>query len=81
MQTGDVRFAGAHATRTFLRRWVGYVEQFDTLVPNLTPFEMLMYTAVGSIDAIALGRGWLGPGVAHSSLLLHVHRLFPDRPP
>ena len=29
----------------FLRRFTGYVEQFDTLVPILTVEEMLRYTA------------------------------------
>lgn len=29
----------------FLRRYTGYVEQFDTLLPTLTPYEMLLYTA------------------------------------
>ncbi|KXZ46460.1 hypothetical protein GPECTOR_43g896 [Gonium pectorale] len=37
---------GSHApTRTFLRRFTGYVEQFDTLVDTLTVYEMLLYTA------------------------------------
>ncbi len=29
----------------FIRRYTGYVEQFDTLLPTLTPYEMLLYTA------------------------------------
>ena len=41
-QTGEIRFGGVKPTTTFLRRWTGYVEQFDTLVPNLTVFENLM---------------------------------------
>lgn len=43
--TGDILFAGNRPTRPFLRRYTGYVEQFDTLLPILTVEEMLMYTA------------------------------------
>ena len=43
--SGTLRFAGHPASRTFLRRYTGYVEQFDTLLANLTVAEMLMYTA------------------------------------
>lgn len=43
--TGTLRFAGHVATHTFLRRYTGYVEQFDTLLDNLTVYEMLLYTA------------------------------------
>ncbi|KAK9823062.1 hypothetical protein WJX81_005585 [Elliptochloris bilobata] len=43
--SGQILFAGQHATRTFLRRYTGYVEQFDTLLGNLTVYEMLAYTA------------------------------------
>ena len=43
--TGTLRFAGHVATHTFLRRYTGYVEQFDTLLDNLTVEEMLLYTA------------------------------------
>ncbi|KAK9904696.1 hypothetical protein WJX75_000743 [Coccomyxa subellipsoidea] len=42
---GKILFAGQHATRTFLRRYTGYVEQFDTLLDNLTVYEMLAYTS------------------------------------
>ena len=42
---GTVRFSGHAASRTFLRRYTGYVEQADTLVSNLTVAEMLMYSA------------------------------------
>lgn len=42
---GDILFAGNKPTRPFLRRYTGYVEQFDTLLPILTVEEMLMYTA------------------------------------
>ncbi|KAK9867775.1 hypothetical protein WJX84_007302 [Apatococcus fuscideae] len=42
---GDISFAGQAPTISFLRRHTGYVEQFDTLVDNLTVREMLMYTA------------------------------------
>eukprot|EP00775_Hariotina_reticulata_P005937 gene5937-6176_t len=38
-------FAGNKPTQPFLRRYTGYVEQFDTLLPILTVEEMLMYTA------------------------------------
>lgn len=37
--------AGQKPTQTFLRRYSGYVEQFDTLIPVLTVYEMLLYTA------------------------------------
>eukprot|EP00884_Botryococcus_braunii_P016488 jgi/Botrbrau1/3522/Bobra.341_2s0049.1 len=43
--TGTLLFGGQRATRTFLRRYIGYVEQFDTLLDNLTVYEMLIYTA------------------------------------
>ncbi|KAL4428045.1 hypothetical protein ABPG75_002134 [Micractinium tetrahymenae] len=42
---GAVAFAGNKPTPQFLRRFTGYVEQFDTLLPTLTVHEMLMYTA------------------------------------
>jgi len=42
---GTVLFAGQRASAPFLRRYAGYVEQFDTLLPVLTPREMLVYTA------------------------------------
>lgn len=42
---GDILFAGNKPTRPFLRRYTGYVEQFDTLLPILTVEEMLLYTA------------------------------------
>lgn len=43
--TGTVLFDGQSATTAFLRRYTGYVEQFDTLVVNMTIQEMLQYTA------------------------------------
>lgn len=42
---GEVLIAGQRPTQTFLRRYSGYVEQFDTLIPVLTVYEMLLYTA------------------------------------
>ena len=42
---GSILFAGNKPTRQFLRRYTGYVEQFDTLLPILTVEEMLRYTA------------------------------------
>lgn len=42
---GDILFGGIKPTTMFLRRYTGYVEQFDTLVPILTVEEMLLYTA------------------------------------
>lgn len=42
---GQVLIAGQKPTQTFLRRYSGYVEQFDTLLPVLTVYEMLLYTA------------------------------------
>ncbi|KAL4426977.1 hypothetical protein ABPG77_009538 [Micractinium sp. CCAP 211/92] len=43
--TGQVLYDGEPPTAALLRRHVGYVEQRDTLLPMLTPFEMLLYTA------------------------------------
>lgn len=42
---GEIKFAGAEPSTGFLRRYTGYVEQFDTLLPTLTVYEMLLYTA------------------------------------
>eukprot|EP00955_Chlamydomonas_euryale_P073402 361734-Chlamydomonas_euryale.AAC.5 len=42
---GLMEFGGQAPTRAFLRRYTGYVEQFDTLLGILTVEEMLMYTA------------------------------------
>lgn len=42
---GDVLYGGEKPSRAFLRRFTGYVEQFDTLLGNLTVRENLMYTA------------------------------------
>lgn len=43
--TGLIRYAGTAPTTAFLRRFTGYVEQDDTLIPNLTVAEMVSYTA------------------------------------
>jgi ABC-type multidrug transport system ATPase subunit len=43
--SGEVRFGGEPASREFLRRYTGYCEQSDTLIPELTVEEMLLYTA------------------------------------
>ena len=42
---GHLQFGGATPSRAFLRRFTGYVEQFDTLLGILTVEEMLLYTA------------------------------------
>ncbi|KAI3436016.1 hypothetical protein D9Q98_002073 [Chlorella vulgaris] len=42
---GSIAFAGNKLTPAFIRRFTGYVEQFDTLLGSLTVHEMLMYTA------------------------------------
>lgn len=42
---GDITFGGEKPTKNFLRRYTGYVEQTDTLLPILTVEEMLLYTA------------------------------------
>lgn len=42
---GAISFSGSTPSRAFLRRFTGYVEQFDTLLGILTVREMLMYTA------------------------------------
>uniref|UniRef100_A0A061SAM0 p-loop containing nucleoside triphosphate hydrolase protein n=1 Tax=Tetraselmis sp. GSL018 TaxID=582737 RepID=A0A061SAM0_9CHLO len=42
---GQILFGNEPPTKAFLRRRTGYVEQFDTLVENMTVFEMLFYTA------------------------------------
>ncbi|PRW55890.1 P-loop containing nucleoside triphosphate hydrolase [Chlorella sorokiniana] len=41
----SIRFNGRRPTSAMLRRNVGYVEQTDTLLPLLTPSEMLLYTS------------------------------------
>lgn len=43
--TGDILFSAQKPTINFLRRFTGYVEQFDTLLDILTVREMLLYTA------------------------------------
>ena len=43
--SGVVKFGGITPTSQFLRRYTGYVEQFDTLIAALTAREMLLYTA------------------------------------
>ena len=42
---GEVLFAATKPSTNFLRRFTGYVEQFDTLLDILTVREMLLYTA------------------------------------
>ena len=42
--SGEIRYGGAPPGKAFLRRCVGYVEQFNTLLPILSVEEMLMYT-------------------------------------
>lgn len=42
---GEIRYGGQKASKPFLRRFTGYVEQVDTLLPILTVEEMLRYTA------------------------------------
>ena len=42
---GEVKFGGIVPTPQFLRRYTGYVEQFDTLIPILTVEEMFFYTS------------------------------------
>lgn len=42
---GTISFGGQRPTQQFLRRYTGYVEQFDTLIGQLTVEEMLLYTA------------------------------------
>jgi ABC-type multidrug transport system ATPase subunit len=42
---GDIKFGGEKPSKNFLRRYTGYVEQTDTLLPILTVEEMLLYTA------------------------------------
>jgi ABC-type multidrug transport system ATPase subunit len=42
---GTILLSGIKPSTAFLRRFTGYVEQFDTLLPILTVEEMLLYTA------------------------------------
>ncbi|KAF5832767.1 P-loop containing nucleoside triphosphate hydrolase protein [Dunaliella salina] len=42
---GTVLFGSQKPSTAFLRRFTGYVEQFDTLIGMLTVKEMLLYTA------------------------------------
>lgn len=44
-QDGSVLYGGVRPSGPFLRRYTGYVEQFDTLLGNLTVRENLLYTA------------------------------------
>ena len=43
--TGSVLYNGEKVEPEILKRMTGYVEQFDTLVVELTVYQMLMYTA------------------------------------
>jgi ATP-binding cassette, subfamily G (WHITE), member 2 len=43
--TGEILFSAHAPSVNFLRRFTGYVEQFDTLLDILTVREMLLYTA------------------------------------
>eukprot|EP01025_Chloroclados_australasicus_P041211 TRINITY_DN4350_c0_g1_i1.p1 TRINITY_DN4350_c0_g1~~TRINITY_DN4350_c0_g1_i1.p1 ORF type:complete len:528 (-),score=50.28 TRINITY_DN4350_c0_g1_i1:47-1465(-) len=43
--SGQILFGGRKPSVMFLRRYTGYVEQFDTLIGTLTVREMLLYTA------------------------------------
>jgi len=43
--SGEITYGGQKASKSFLRRFTGYVEQVDTLLPILTVEEMLRYTA------------------------------------
>lgn len=42
---GAIKFAGETPTPAVTKHLCGYVEQFDTLIGELTVTEMLMYTA------------------------------------
>ena len=42
---GAIQYDGWTPSQGFLHWSTGYVEQFSTLIENLTVFEMLMYTA------------------------------------
>ncbi|GLI69464.1 hypothetical protein VaNZ11_014081 [Volvox africanus] len=42
---GELLFSGIKPSLEYRRRYCGYVEQFDTLLPILTVREMLLYTA------------------------------------
>ncbi|CAL5220797.1 g2870 [Coccomyxa viridis] len=50
--TGQVLVGGKRPSRMFMRRYTGYVEQFDTLVDNLTVQEMLLYTAEMKLEMV-----------------------------
>jgi ATP-binding cassette subfamily G (WHITE) protein 2 len=43
--SGGIKFGGETPSTMFLRRYTGYVEQFDTLLDILTVEEMMKYTA------------------------------------
>jgi ATP-binding cassette subfamily G (WHITE) protein 2 len=47
---GQIKFGGLAPTSEYLRRYTGYVEQFDTLVPILTVSEMFLYTALLKLE-------------------------------
>jgi len=57
---GTVTIGGRKPTHAFLRRFTAYVEQFDSLIANLTVYEMLLYTADLKLDrkeSMAVKRG------------------------
>lgn len=51
--TGSILMNGTKPTEDDLRNIVGYVEQFDTLVGELTVYQMLLYTAELKLPATA----------------------------
>jgi len=77
--TGRVLFGGEAPTRAFLRRFTGYVEQHDTLLPNLTVRELLVYQASmkrpvsepweAKLGAVALLLSRLGLGGAQDTVV------------
>eukprot|EP00210_Caulerpa_lentillifera_P002781 g2657.t1 len=42
---GEIKYSAQSPTASFLRKHTGYVEQFSSLIENLTVYEMLTYTA------------------------------------
>jgi ABC-type lipoprotein export system ATPase subunit len=53
---GDVLFAGTQPSTAFLRRYTGYVEQFDTLIDVLTvcSFSVLSPQAFDAVQLFCL---------------------------
>uniref|UniRef100_A0A7S3YX25 ABC transporter domain-containing protein n=1 Tax=Lotharella globosa TaxID=91324 RepID=A0A7S3YX25_9EUKA len=53
---GEIRYGGHVGTQMVFKKLTSYVEQFDTLVPDLTVRQFLMYTASLKLPASTTGQ-------------------------